>query len=242
MRRHPYTKEVADTVLKARCLLEETGNPAVAAALLTDMMSLDSAEKCLDYRTFRYVAMIPEGHPIKAELRAKAAANQRRLYHTRKHRAAVIERDGGRCQRCGKEVSGRNATLDHIDPNGPNELANLRVYCRSCNSSKNRLSDEQVSLRDERRAAWQQEMAEWEEFYDCPCIYQGCDPDCLGCGTCQEHNQDESGNHPGSIICRVVTGINSEYGFDWSPCEIESKCRQAKRCLAIMPVSEATSA
>ena len=231
MPRHPYPQELADAILEARTILQETNDRSTAAAVLADVMTPQSVSNCLDYRTFRYVAMIPESHPLKADLRARDAAKQRRSYHTRKHRAAVIERDGGRCQRCGKEVSGRNATLDHIDPNGPSEPENLRLFCRSCNSSKSRLSDQQVAYRDERRVAWQQEMAREDEFHNCPCTLDGCAPDCPGCWVCKEVNQDELGNHPQRIICRIVTGILAESGFEWSRCETESQCRQAARCL-----------
>ncbi len=37
---------------------------------------------------------------------------------------------------CGKDVTGRDATVDHIDPNGSNESSNLALLCRSCNSTK----------------------------------------------------------------------------------------------------------
>ena len=241
MPRHPYPQELADAILKARTNLQETNDYSAAAALLDGLTTPLSISNCLEYRTFRYVAMIPEGHPLKAELRARDAAKQRRSYHTRKHRATVIARDGGRCQRCGKEASGRNATLDHIDPNGPSEPENLRLYCRSCNSYKSRLSDQQVAYRDERRAAWQQELAEWKEFDDCPCTPFGCDPDCPGCWLCKEENQDELGNHPHRIICRIGTSVSLEDGEDsyvfdygWSHCETETKCRQAARCLKVM--------
>lgn len=231
MPRHPYPQELAEAILKARTILQEADDYSAAVAALADLMSPQSVSSCLEYRTFRYVAMIPEGHPLKAELRARDAAKQRRSYRTRKHRATVIERDDGRCQRCGKEVSGRDATLDHIDPNGPSEPENLRLYCRSCNASKNRLSEQQVALRDERRAAWQQEMARDEEFYNCPCTFDGCDPDCAGCGVCREENQDELGNHPHRVICRIVSEELEESGFEWSRCETESHCKHAARCL-----------
>ena len=131
MPRNPYDPELTDRILKARTILFETGDHDAAVGVLAQLMSFASAEKCLAYMTFRYVDMMPDGHPVKDESHARDAAKQRRLYHTRKHRQTVIGRDGGRCQRCGKEVSGRNATLDHIDPDGPSQPDNLRLYCRS---------------------------------------------------------------------------------------------------------------
>ena len=104
--------------------------------------------------------MIPEGHPLKAEFRAADAAKERRLYRTKKHRKLIIERDGGRCKHCRKEVSGRNATLDHIDPNGPSEPDNLQLLCRSCNSRKNRLSDQVGKEKLDRKKEW--ENRQWE--------------------------------------------------------------------------------
>lgn len=51
-------------------------------------------------------------------------------------RAAVFERDGYSCVRCGAT---NDLTLDHIYPwslGGPDTEDNLRVLCRPCNSSK----------------------------------------------------------------------------------------------------------
>ena len=51
-------------------------------------------------------------------------------------RAAVFERDGHACVRCGATD---DLTLDHIHPwslGGPDTENNLRVLCRPCNSSK----------------------------------------------------------------------------------------------------------
>jgi len=53
-----------------------------------------------------------------------------------KIRRAVFARDGHRCQWCGATD---DLTLDHIWPQllgGEHTLENLRVLCRSCNSSK----------------------------------------------------------------------------------------------------------
>lgn len=51
-------------------------------------------------------------------------------------RAKVYERDGHACLQCGAT---EDLTLDHIHPwskGGPDTYENLRVLCRSCNSSK----------------------------------------------------------------------------------------------------------
>ena len=138
-------REFKEPVLNARNILHETGNMATAIAALKEVMTESSARKALMYETFRYTALIPEGHPLKAEFRAHDAARQRRLYATKKHRGYIIERDGGRCRHCHKEVSGRNATLDHIDPDGPNEPENLQLLCRSCNSRKHRHTNQKAN-------------------------------------------------------------------------------------------------
>jgi hypothetical protein len=51
-------------------------------------------------------------------------------------RAAVYERDGNACLRCGATD---DLTLDHIYPwskGGPDSYSNLQTLCRPCNSSK----------------------------------------------------------------------------------------------------------
>ena len=137
-------KEFKEPVLNARTILYETDNLAAAITALKEVMTESSARKALLYKTFRYTTMIPEGHPLKAELRAEDAAKQKRLYYTKKHRSYIIERDGGQCRHCHEKVSGRNATLDHIDPDGPSEPENLQLLCRSCNSRKNRHTNQKT--------------------------------------------------------------------------------------------------
>lgn len=51
-------------------------------------------------------------------------------------RTVVMERDGFACVECGAD---QDLTLDHIIPwshGGPDTVGNLRVLCRSCNSSR----------------------------------------------------------------------------------------------------------
>ncbi len=48
----------------------------------------------------------------------------------------VFARDEHKCRQCGAE---KNLTIDHIVPlakGGTNELNNLQILCRSCNSKK----------------------------------------------------------------------------------------------------------
>lgn len=61
-----------------------------------------------------------------------------------KKKAAVISKTDGRCAYCGIELydddmSALGMTIDHLTPKsrgGTDELANLVVCCRSCNSTK----------------------------------------------------------------------------------------------------------
>ena len=57
------------------------------------------------------------------------AKDQRRL--SPEVRAAVIDRDGGRCRLCGAE----GTEIDHIESSSP-DLANLQLLCRACHRSK----------------------------------------------------------------------------------------------------------
>ena len=54
-------------------------------------------------------------------------------------RSAIIQRDGARCYLCGRELTLREVTLDHVIPlarGGSHTADNLRVACRPCNSRK----------------------------------------------------------------------------------------------------------
>jgi 5-methylcytosine-specific restriction endonuclease McrA len=54
-------------------------------------------------------------------------------------RLAVLERDGWICTSCGKELSGSDATADHVVPKGAggrDEPSNLVAMCRLCNGRK----------------------------------------------------------------------------------------------------------
>lgn len=60
--------------------------------------------------------------------------------HKAKLRAAVLERDGGACWLCGLVIPDTETpTLDHVRPRsmgGSDDLANLRLAHKSCNSSR----------------------------------------------------------------------------------------------------------
>ena len=116
----------------------ETEDTAFALQWLTAHypMSLMSAEKVLQDQTFRYPSLYPAGHPGLEALLAEQRAKGRRSYQLSKLRPQVIDRDDSRCQSCNKRVTGRDAALDHKDPEGPVSLDNIHLLCRRCNTVK----------------------------------------------------------------------------------------------------------
>ena len=55
----------------------------------------------------------------------------------------VLVRDNFKCQYCGKGISLRNATRDHVIPlskGGPNTLDNIVASCKACNGLKDNMS------------------------------------------------------------------------------------------------------
>lgn len=54
-------------------------------------------------------------------------------------RQKILKRSGGKCARCGKELSVSTMTLDHFIPfsrGGPDELDNMVALCEECNQEK----------------------------------------------------------------------------------------------------------
>ena len=135
--------ELVNAIIEARRVQMETECADSAIERLVEIypsMSLDSAARALDDETFRYVALYPEGHPGLEALMSEMRAENRRKYRLKKLRPQVIDRDDSRCQNCHRRVKGREATLDHIDPEGPETLENIHLLCRSCNSIKQKRS------------------------------------------------------------------------------------------------------
>ena len=61
---------------------------------------------------------------------------KRSRYITEEYRRYVLWRDNGKCRMCGATD---NLAVDHIMPfvrGGSNELTNLQILCRACNSAK----------------------------------------------------------------------------------------------------------
>ena len=151
--------ELTEAIIGARRLQIETGDDTAAIEWLVEKypMTIQSATRALNDETFQYPALYPEGHPGLESLRAEGRAKSRRQAELRKIRPAVIERDGGRCQNCEKRVWGRDATLDHKDPEGPAKLENVHLLCRACNTLKGRRTwDEFQRAQAEWRAGLEQ--------------------------------------------------------------------------------------
>ena len=95
----------------------------------------------------------------QVELEETREARKKALYRTvdgRKVLAAVKARDRDHCRYCWVHVEwksrrgGRAATIDHVDPDGPNSVENCVVSCKSCNSRKGglTLAEADVVLRE----------------------------------------------------------------------------------------------
>ena len=159
--------ELVGAVVEARKVQMETEDTAFAIEWLMEHypMSLQSATRVLEDETFQYVGLYPEGHPGLEALRAQQRAKGRRAYQLSKLRSQVIERDDSRCQNCNKRVKGREATLDHKDPEGPATLENVHLLCRSCNTLKGKMAWEDFQKRQEEwRARVERQQNERPDF------------------------------------------------------------------------------
>jgi hypothetical protein len=223
-------KQKAAIIVEARRLDLEAGREAGLDYLAKHGMGghesndYASAHRILNYSTFRYVNCVPREHPLWREWRDEEDAANTRRREARKQKPALMERTGGKCEWCGSVVEGRNATVDHIDPDKGNTLDNLALMCRSCNSRKSNGSLERLSRIDEayrrrdskaREDGWSSYDAQ-ERFFECPCHHYGCPPDCPGCEMCghTEHQR------PRRIVCDEP----------WDACEDPRTCWIDKRC------------
>ena len=153
--RYANEPQLVSAVIEARTVQMETEDTSIAVEWLMEHypMSLQSATRVLEDQTFQYAGLYPEGHPGLEAIRAEQRAKGRRSYNMKKLRPLIIERDDSRCQNCNKRVKGRDATLDHKDPEGPEILENLHLLCRACNTLKGQRSWDDF-LKDQQ---------EWEE-------------------------------------------------------------------------------
>ena len=153
--RYREQPELVFAVIDARRVQMETEDTAFAIEWLMEhysSFSLDSAKRVLEDETFRYVALYPEGHPGLEAMRAEQRTKGRRAYRLKKLRPQIIDRDDGRCQNCNKRVEGRDASLDHKDPEGLETLENIHLLCRKCNALKGKRSWDE----------FQKDQKEWE--------------------------------------------------------------------------------
>ena len=132
--------DLVDAILEARRVQMETEDTSFAIEWLLEHhgITLASATKALRDETFRHPALYPKGHPGLDAINAENKAKNRRAYNRQKLRPCIIERDDSRCQNCNKRVWGREAQLDHKDPEGPETLDNLILLCQRCNLIKGR--------------------------------------------------------------------------------------------------------
>jgi len=73
--------------------------------------------------------------------RIRATSTERGYnYAWRKIRLQILDRDNWRCHYCGKNVTGSDATVDHLQPlskfGATTDPSLLVTACRSCNSRK----------------------------------------------------------------------------------------------------------
>lgn len=97
-----------------------------------------------------YLVLLPEEIPWCVEFMRKEQAEEKAtkpvdeqresdFYNIAENRLKVFERDGYRCQYCGKQLTRFSATLDHIQPvshGGTNSFDNLITACLHCNSRR----------------------------------------------------------------------------------------------------------
>lgn len=117
-------------------------------------------------------------NPSRAENDVHRA--KRRELRNPELKAAVRERDGGRCRYCGIEVnyhdhrSSTGGVIDHVDPALAEGARNLATACRSCNSVKGKRTPEAAGMRlwpagttpETIAAALAAELAETEPTHD----------------------------------------------------------------------------
>ena len=169
------TPELAQAVLDARKIQMETGDNSQAAAYLLEQWrtSEDSARKCIEGETFGYEAIFPEGHPLLEEIRVETRLRRRRYVALSKLRPIILERDEGRRQNpsCGKQVTGRDAVLTCIDPEGEILPDNITLLCRRCNTE--RRSQGQEKSESTQKSFWERVKEKQDNRPDIICQRSG---------------------------------------------------------------------
>lgn len=195
--------DLARVVLDARRIQLETGDDSAAIEYLLEnwSMSEESAWKCISGNTFRHRALLPEGHPVLDDIRAEARLKSKRAAPLRKMRSIIMERDEGRCQSCNKRVWGRDAALDHKDPEGETVEENIILLCQSCNTIKG-------------RRTWDEFQQANKEFWDKVKVQQDNRPDfvCLQTGlSVRGRSWKEAGCLTPDLCLQIKTCDNGDY-------------------------------
>lgn len=63
--------------------------------------------------------------------------------YSRALKLALLEGAAYQCSYCGRAIDVASATIDHVDPGGPDSVGNYAVCCNPCNTSKGNKSLEQ---------------------------------------------------------------------------------------------------
>ena len=128
-------------------LLPDLRAPKTADALVRVGLwdRVDSGYQVHDYLEYQ---------PSAEDVRAKREKSTRRqsLFRNQGLRQAVRARDGDRCRYCGRPVRWEDrkgpagGTYDHVDPDRGNDIENLVVACRGCNSAKGGRTPESAGM------------------------------------------------------------------------------------------------
>lgn len=133
----------------AACAKIPTGKAKAAAAELVAARLWEDTDTAWVFHDWA------EHQPSRTEVltRRNKVARKRKLYEDRELLRQVRARDGDVCRYCGIDVKWRDrkgttgGTYDHIDPDGLNELDNVVVACRGCNSRKKDRTPEEAGMR-----------------------------------------------------------------------------------------------
>ena len=102
------------------------------------LMSLRENNQVLEYHPNEYLHTVHKSYNCPVIIRIDEAIDYKQLYVTPSRRLIFI-RDDYTCQYCGKPLSERNATIDHVYPKskgGTWSWTNLVTACESCNQLK----------------------------------------------------------------------------------------------------------
>ena len=200
--------------------------------------------------TFKRRNAFPKDHPVRLNLNADNAEKQReRDKINRIDIASIGESQGWLCVYCSVKLTGKLSPhtdgkqyhRDHIIPlhhGGQTVFENIQLVCAKCNHRKRTMPDEVFQEVLPRMERAEREREEWRRFAECPCLYWGCPPGCVGCETCVESNDADEGVHPFRIICPVVGELRSEFGWDWDECSSPDACRSEQQCRQIVRVRQ----